>query len=447
MTETNGNPSNHAGDVEGEGLIKILVPQCSVHEPNLPIQWCVSKALIAGLEERHVIDPYLLICVTDADGNEVLGARQLVPLLRLQTRVEFHKPGPHILHARVVWGGLKLLRNCYLSRESGHPKAGYVCDVFNRWSRLAKLEAEAEDAGKALNYAEARRGLSIDKVTVGDGLGLATHTVVIMDNVFAPPPPAWLAWWIMFPNGGTLSLENQCHLRRSVLLSLLKVVWAPLAAVLIVLAKGLPGVLWTTLFLAKDYDWWQVRHPFKGFDAGRGVFPHRLGGIRSQGGDIRFLGSIAFGKAFPWDEEYSRNGDFWWGSVPLLLLMPISWVILAVIGGAHCRIFGVELTTFLNLVLYGLFGLFEVAALIAVILAVCFAVDFVRDGQLSAYLRRLDEKRAKRMAEAGELEDRFQELVCDGPTTFQSFSNLRRKSATLIFSEVKAALCRPYARN
>jgi hypothetical protein len=445
MIETNGNPSNHA-DVEGEGLIKILVPQRSVQEPNLPIQWCISKALIEGLEEKSVVDPYLLICVTNADGIEVRGARQLVPLLQLQTRVEFHKPGPHTLHARVVWGGLKQLRSYYLSRENGRSNADYTCDVFNRWNRLSKLEAEAEDAGKALDYAEVHRGLSIDKVTVSDGLGLATHTVVIADNVFAPPPPAWLAWWLMFPWGGTFSLENQCHLRRSFLLSLPKIVWAPLGAILIVLLKGLPGVLWTTLFLAKDYDWWQVRHPFLGFRAGRGVFPHRYGGIRSQGDDIRFLGSIAFGKAFPWNERQDCNGEFWWGSIPLLLLMPVIWIGIAAIGAGHCKLFGIEPTTLLSLILYGMLGLLEIVAAIAVIGAGCFAIDFVRGGDLSEYLRQLEENRAKRMAEAGELEERFQDLVCDGPTAFQSFGNLRRKSATLIFSEVKAALCRPYAR-
>ncbi|PIR83367.1 hypothetical protein COU19_00680 [Candidatus Kaiserbacteria bacterium CG10_big_fil_rev_8_21_14_0_10_56_12] len=378
------------------------------------------------LEERRIADPHLLICVTDADGHEVPGARQLVPLDQVQTRVDFHRPGEHTLHARVVWGPTrKWLRNEYLARESGRRHAGYDCDVFNVDNRLERLSWEAERTQQEFDRSESRRGLSIDKMTVFYGLGLTTRKVAITDELFASPPPLLLVWWLNFPHGGAkLPLDDQCHLRRRVIESLPKLVWAPVAGASLSLCKGVVGILWMLLF------------------------PRKHG--RYYGG-VAFLANIAFGKAFPWDDG-RRQGVYWHGSIPMLFLVPMTWIVLLGAGVINCANLGIEMT-FWNLLLFGVLGILELLSCVAVILGVILAAEAVRDGTLGnvidRFLQRWETAEAERSISAWTFDDRYRDLVCDnGQTAFRPLDLTHlQKRPTVIFSELKARVCKPFARS
>jgi hypothetical protein len=469
-------------ELEGQGYIKLLVPQQRIQEPNLPLQWCIAPALIQELEDRKVANPYLLLCVTNADGTEVRGARKLVPLNQQHVRIPFNRPGEHSIHARVVWDfddGLLGLRRLYLRRTNGHRRAWYENEVFDEdclsdGLRLKQKEAASEEVDEAVEIEEEdetepveedenvievesyealraivnerRRNQTISTKYV-PGIGLTKLTVVIDDKLFAKPVRDWVRRWIMFPNGGNPDLIDQCDLRRRVILAFtLKPFGIALQALAITAFRAVTALFWGVLLLSKNVNWTPVVHPYRmSFED---VLPGREY-FRKREIALGQLGNYNPGTGI-W--EYKLTAPLWF------IVTPLSWVASLSTGIGFVLHEGLPMTfwnilTSTGIVFVVIFG--GVTAIMLFLLTLFGILEGAERSKtafgewLRARARRRREaamSKAAELAEKGEFERRFEDLVCEtGSAVYRPVTELKKRSVMVIFGEVKAAVCRPFA--
>ncbi|MFA7302153.1 MAG: hypothetical protein WC030_00170 [Candidatus Paceibacterota bacterium] len=417
-------------DVEGEGLIKILLPHIGLQEPNLPVQWCVAPKLIAALKRRWLADDaHVLFCITDENGWEVPGMRQIVPLMQVQTWIPFRKPGAFTIHARVVSGDYDRSLMKYLVRDNGSASARYDTDILHA-DRIPRIMDE-----QGVDEAEARRRLSIHKGTVS-GFGLSKKEIMIDEKLFAPPPSPWLAWWIMFPNSDEFRPDDECHFRKQVLWAIPKIAYIGPWALSIVLWRALLAFGWRILLLGSLQAWKPLLHPFAMRTASM-FLPEK-----------EALPTIARGWLLRLQEKEGDEGQHydeldvgWWTPIGILQ-MPLTWLVLLVLGTIP-GLFMEYGFTFWNLLIAGLGTVVAIASIIAAGVGLFMGKEKLEERypnagyHFSKWLR----------SYFGREKDEFADIVCeDGKAAFKPFSAVP-KNRQLIFNAIKHEVCKIYARS
>ena len=208
-----------------------------------PVRWCVSKALIQGIEDRNFVRPQLIIVVRALAEESYLNEKfeapketaiYVVPLTRELEYVTFRRPGPNEIRAVIVDANdadaIKHIRNIRWSKPGRN-------EVFNddgtpTWSVIKK----------DLKYIELSSSLKVE----------------VPKEMFAPPPPEWINKLVrrFFTNKD----DDQCHFRRRTILSVIR---AFFLLTFCQLLKVSTFVIWL-LFGARDLEPKELLHPWKG---------------------------------------------------------------------------------------------------------------------------------------------------------------------------------------
>ena len=261
-------------------------------DPKIQLQWCIMPEAIEEMRVRKVDDPYLLIVVIDEDGNE---QRQLVPLDRMEKLVQFSRPGPHTIHARIVWNnekGRKGLVQTYLLRGNHGSYKHYIWNgrmIEGTWKPQILIDAELEEqTAREKNEARAyhistgvdeerlspiviiplasevvipedelERRLSNDIVV---GVGCAKREIMIADGHFAKQPPEWVRKWVNFPY--ETKPIDQCQFRKRLPFAI--IAQPVLAAIFFCFTMTVRSVipLWFWLLGLRDVKWKMIFMPF-----------------------------------------------------------------------------------------------------------------------------------------------------------------------------------------
>lgn len=382
-----------------------LIAGSSVHsEPVVPIRWCLTPDIIEMLRQKNAANPHVLLSVFNETEGEV--GRQLVPLERAMTYVQFNHPGTNTVNATIVWSEAPEELKTLLMENSpesfrvhglyGHNAEGGV--VFRPHSCLSgNMRALGQETA------------SID--------------VEVDSRFFAHEPKEWeKKWvnlWFKYPP------RDQCEFRRRRILAytfqpiamLVATGYIILFRIMAFLFLGLLGVRVTPL---------PIFHPFK---MGR-----RDVWYRANMDDEVFAEKNHF---FVTDSEgCDRPFGFW-------LLHPMHWFIASLI---LLRIWyaGENVYPFLR-----------VMALIVILLATAGLVLAVSYELVMRFTRPEWRANMKTQLEArrqakNELE-RLQyyrkdlaDVTCGVGNFEPSISALKKRQVALLFQATKAAVCRPY---
>ena len=213
-------------------------------QASLKLQWCVSPHALETLRNAGNFAPQL--CIIVENGSREHEMRYVIPLLQVQTRIDFFQPGKHRIIAFIAPSGVGSEYFAKFFRRHQMWDGGFYVGLVNYW--LTKNEN--------LDQRIDRR----PDVFGQDGIGPVVAEIDVADGFFAKPPPAWERWWI------NLWYErrprDQCQLRRRMMLAFtiqppVIFLWVLLTSIM----RAFVG-LSCVLFAQRGICWTAVVRPF-----------------------------------------------------------------------------------------------------------------------------------------------------------------------------------------
>ena len=399
----------------------------------IPVRWCVEKGVLDELKREEVENPYVLLSV-EHDGREE--SRDLVPLSKMLSFVDFLSSGKHVIHASVVWnetGEVKPLR-----------KAVFAPTIDGQGQPVFRREVYARNEDGSVEFSpDYFCGHINNNCTIASiSKAVGSLEVNVGSEFFAPEPAKWEKWWVNL--WFELPPRNQCFFRRRRFVAYIP---QPPAVLLWILFLGILRSLYAGVSLLlgmRDVHFSPVFHPFK--YTIRAVCP-RVGeyeqylnneGFAQRG--YRKYWSARNNFFFTRKDGARRSGWFFF-------LHPL--VVLAITAGS-----------------YGIYRLNQwrllAMAVLGVIALVLFVFSLTRllpklskklyEWRWTRTSAREEDKVVARLAERqralAEMLSSLEPLVCDTVALPARVSALPRdrQTVSLRFQEFKAAVCKPFAR-
>ncbi|MFZ5559565.1 MAG: hypothetical protein ACOZAL_02120 [Patescibacteria group bacterium] len=402
--------------------MKLFVSETKVQDAVIPIRWCLNRKELEELKERGAENPHLLL-VTVHDKKEV--DRYLIPLNQMLAYIQFHKPGENRILATVAWwweGKTDKLKGYFLERSS---YGGYEHSILDYEKKNFHSDLE------------------------GHRLGQQTEiTVVVPAELFAKEPPSWERKWVNL--WFETRSRDQCQYRRRRMIAY--TIQPPLVLLFTVFISVFRFLAASVLlFLGKrGVDLKPIIHPF--WYHSDDVWKYTKASVfsRNAKGKKRhwlitffsppvFLGflAIVIGARFIFPSLFPLFTLQWW-------YYPLGALIVMV---------GIAV------VVYALFALvffipYSLATLILRLLKVAVVKPWSE--QRKARWEQAREKKEEKEWKETEKRRRVEEqrraeleqlLACDGEFT-PKLSALPKEKQTfyLRFQDLKARVCKPYAR-
>lgn len=402
--------------------MKLFVSETKVQDASIPIRWCLNQKELEELKMRKVKNPHLLL-VTVHDKQEV--DRYLIPLDQMLAYIQFHKPGENRILATVVWcedseinQPTSKLRHWFLQRSSS---GGYEQNI---------LKDDGENFLLNLGYFRLKQQVEL--------------IVVVPAELFAKEPPAWEKWWVNLWHE-TKKPRDQCQYRRRRMLAYsIQPLVVLLFMIVISIFRALAAAV--LLFLGKrGVDLKPIIHPFQ----------YQSEDVWGDTEDSVFLRN-AKGKRQHWLISFFSPLVF---LIFLAILVGIRFIFPSLVSNLTLRWWHYPLGTLAVMV-----GIVVVAY---ALFAFLFIVDFLSRLILKpvekpwSEQRKVRRERTRKKEEEKELEEaekrrRKEEqlraeleqlLACDGEFV-PRLSALPKEKQTIYlrFQDLKAKVCKPYAR-
>lgn len=378
-------------------MLSIHIDQenCRVDGGSVPVRWCVTPDTLALLREKKPVNPHVLLVTAGESDNQNRRRRTewrtLVPLEDATAYVQFRAGGPCVVTGCIVWGQkLRDLQNKIHTRDRG----AWETDLFE--GGCLKEDLLPVSCVDGLSY-DASIPIVRERLTGSLAVNVSTEC-------FAKEPPAWLAAWVNLNFGEKTA--DECEFRRRAIFA-----FSLQLFVLFPLEYAFRTFLVTIYLLCgfTNIPWNRLRHPLT----------TSVDGMYDQLGPTRL---ILKGTA----PLYLRALPL---SVAPIFLLPATMLVLL---------------TDHSLIATGII----LAKLIGIIATLLVGIIVCSD----AYDAREERKAAKEAAALKPAEgewtigDTEEILVCDGASDPDWRSRLpRRKRVTLVFHDVKAAVCKPFA--
>ena len=405
-----------------ENGLKLLINHPEQADSVTGISWCLEEELLEQITE--IPHPYLLLIAWHEVRGEV--ERQMIPLQQMMTFLQFNMSGTHTLHAAIV-----------------HPKERH--DKSDMVSEVLDMSAFDEYSLHAMDRLGEFRPEWINDCS--NSVTAVAHTsldVVVPKELFAKEPPVWLsAWanrWFSRPP------RDQCAFRRRVIMSLtvqpIPVLIQGLVIFVIRLLHWLLG-----LFLGmRGLRFKPVLHPY-----GYSKADIWDGEVNQKGSGSSFF-------VYKSDGRTDRSG--WWfflfPPIPTLLFIVALFIVVVSLEVYFVNLYVLWATSLMMLVI--------VLGIVSVIMIVGFIVEIgnwlesderkrtrakhrrERAQRTQEALERRDEERRKSLLRAQEAELAI--LGCDRRPEKVSIQNLPRDRRTVLlrYHDLKARVCRPFAR-
>jgi hypothetical protein len=415
----------------------------------VPLRWCISRATAEMIQERQIEDPQLVIVIENG-GKEM--DRFIVPLEDQMRYISFRRPGTNVVHATIMWpksndSVKKVLTKRFDDGTFRVDLLDYepprlarlhhrleqlrrsIDDAYFRGEDEAvrRLEVQMDEANAEIRTLRGREGhehiIRYGFDSLGRIEGDAQLEVLVPSEMFAREPSRLMSWlgtvhWSSQP-------RDQCHLRKRALVTvgtgplvllLMAVVLASAEIVQLVVIGALLfvgkrninfGVLKDPLVSPKEAQW--------------GVKPSRW--IKRK---VTESGGYT---------HYRDRHVFWFLVNPpmIVVCVGIGVVFYAFTDAAWPIILSGSAVLFFGLAVW--------------------IGEMLAGGPLARLNKRREEAVRKLLQEARQraLEERnreLEQLACSGVSREVSLSALPRNRRTVVlrFQNVKAKVCRPFAR-
>jgi heme exporter protein D len=373
--------------------------------PVMPVRWCLEPKDVATLHERNTDtnSAYVVFVIVDDRGRET---RQLAPMTQMMEYLEFYHPGVHHVFAKVMedWEAHSIKKRV-LEKQREHSYANELLDYEKKEFLGAWISAEIE--------------------------------VVVPKEHFPKEPPAWLRrvveWGFAYPS------VDQCQFRRRFLLSIPKLFFAGIWAVITTPIRALLALVGTILTL-RNINYGAVIRPWR-FDID----------------DVFARAELSNS----WLFHGKPKGNGWrapWRSGWLVLLYPPVWFAACIIVGIVAINYHVGFIAAVLLILKEIWRAFWWSRWIIGVLALLILADLlihsIRKKNLATRDHEADrQERERRRQEREERARRDREalvglLTCStGPMVVQLQAiPPERRTFHLQYHHIKAKVCRPFAR-
>ncbi|PIY97114.1 MAG: hypothetical protein COY66_01245 [Candidatus Kerfeldbacteria bacterium CG_4_10_14_0_8_um_filter_42_10] len=366
------------------GRLTLLVQSETTHDPTIAVSWCMDRELVKQLADLKAVDAQILLVTYDPKTH--FEHRYLRPLSEGMEHVQFHNSGKQKIFAAIVWDekGPKKLRQTYLTRNNYK----YSTDVVDHsTNELYEVNSET---------------------TLCD-LECQTEIAVNVEKaLFAKKPFDW-GWVMMFRKDDKVIID-QCQYRKYRLIAyplnplaiLGCVIVAIIAAAVYVVGTLAAGITATVLFLFGMKVCWRAVY---GWSSNEFDWPYKTGKYNTL--EWKDIWNEADGTYFTKDVSWIfRPG----------ILVVLAYLVMLVAN-----------TPVLQLILASLVGLI-VAGLIV------YGTNKVA-------------KKTAYSARVSRIETNLQPLLCENLISgADDISTKGNRSAHLMFTGVKAKVCRPFAR-
>jgi hypothetical protein len=370
-------------------------PNADISTGSIAISWCVDKDLIKTLTDNGVVDPQVVIVVAaeNIGGQYTLyETRYVVPLTELMTYITFKKPGKNNVFAFVSAQDRKSARTTYLTTHNGIYETTVVDN--NEWS----IPSSMSETNTPPNAAPV---LSLD----------------IPKECFAKEPSelekTYVNW--MFSNKAV----DQCDFRKRRLFAY--TIQVPMVLLSFIVRFVMCGVS------ALAFGWrgfkFEYLNPFSGYDLGDSV-------------RLTYDEGTFFIRKLPEDKdhikEYSAGEIAWYvlRKICLLPFMPIVFTLIVMMVLNH-RVAVIMV------------GLMTMIICIAVVLLI---VAFFASGAFREVFDALMDKFLAPPTKWYKDKEEVDLLLCSNDKKPLSVATLQRKSIRLRFQDIKARVCKPFAR-
>jgi hypothetical protein len=218
-TATTATQANGATKPVPEVTISINGAQAA--EANVPMTWCINKAMLDELASRGAANPQLLISICNINGRHPTEMTRYIEPITLGTKyISFLRPGKNLVSVAIIWddaGDVRGLKRRYLDRSA----TGYDLELYS------------------YDSTDFREGL------LGKGNIITSPNTITVDvpaGMFAKEPPKWLQTYVAkFVRGKAL---DQCHFRRRSMFAVPSMLLVlPLQIILRALAIGACGLI------------------------------------------------------------------------------------------------------------------------------------------------------------------------------------------------------------
>lgn len=304
---------------ESRQMFQVILSQPNKASAFVNIAWCLTQDGWSYIREKQMKFPHFLIVISRVfevygELHEIEYERRLVPLDKALEPVEFFREGTFRVYTYIVHDA----QTEHASLARGKMRAGCV-------KRLASYleESIGDDYGYFLRgqFIEPKRAARRGQGAIGPWSESAQkgEKVSVEEYLFAPDPPAWLAWWVnLWPREygflGDANSRDQCHFKQ-------RAIWAfsgqlilePIVRLFIMAFRWLYFVL-AVLVGHRIRDWRPLYLPY--------------------GRSFRKINNV-FDK-----DDFFEEDNFWWITdrkrnirgywYPGLLLTPVVWLIVAV---------------------------------------------------------------------------------------------------------------------
>lgn len=173
-------------------MLNLIVSNPTVQSGTVPLSWCVDKATLQALAQRDAKDLMLLlvICRKGTELNSTMRESheiRVVPLRDLMTFISFNKPGEYRIFARIVWSHTHgdddprdaMLRTSPYCLFNGRT---YRDD----WAEQTKDPVRWDEAWFERHHGQNAKDLAL----------AAELDLVVPAECFAPEPPEWEQRWV-----------------------------------------------------------------------------------------------------------------------------------------------------------------------------------------------------------------------------------------------------------
>lgn len=407
----------HSQLIREVSMFKLELASRIISSPNIEVTWCLDRILLNWLKDKKATNVHVLLVTARRYGDFILECdRFLIPLEHGKCYVSVDDPGEYGIFAAVVWRDtVRALRKAFLGKESD-----------GMW-KMKVLDIEEQDFYKTVIYMKSEDS---------DPQMSACLDVEVPDGIFAKKPDDW-KWVTRWLEGK----PNQCRYRKQLPIAYLiqPIAVAGRVVFTTLLRLGYLSLLLFTWTRFRFIDFSVLWHPFQKslvelhrkelhgyFDLqGYSVLNCDKRGDAYPENAISFLGDILWPGFYPFGFAGAVTVNRWIVSLDPWIYVPIT-------------ILGVGTLT------YAIYG----------VLCVMEVIEHRRKemGEEEAAVREKTPQTAPvKTGEERRLMKQYEmfgyTVSCDAellPDLRKKHLSLKAK-ATLLFADVKAEACKPYA--
>jgi len=383
-------------------MLELHIQNNDITNGSIPVSWCVDRALIDLYKEKGITDLQVILCVRPEGkfGYSYCEQRFVVPLSDLMTYVDFRFPGNNRIFAFITGLSAKEARRTYLAKENYYQYKVEILDYDGTdYKELLKPGSPIDSAGRFENWK-----------TLTDGVA-EPLTVDVPKDVFAKEPPEWEKEWVnLFFNYKPI---DQCNYRKRRLFSYTV---QPIIMLLNMFVRLL-CFIFALLIGSRAISIKPLLHPISmdmddawNMTVGKSIF---VRDVKDVGDDTIQDDLIYFAKRY-WSAPF----------MPLILIPIILFIALGKVAT-------------LGIIVGVLLGL-----AIAVIIILLIVDNFY---SITDFLSNLFPVQNKNWMDNEEL---IEMLSCNGQKKPMSVAEVpgKYKTVRLRFRDLKAKVCRPFAR-